>query len=81
LALSYPVTQTDDPNFFEKVLSSVSKTRKIIFSYGDMSMPTYIYREEEAIITKVQSNFQLQGGIINYTISAVSSCALNSAGS
>ncbi len=81
LSLSYPVTQTDDPNFFEKVFSSVSKTRKIVFSYGDMSMPTYIYREEEAIITKVTSNFQLQGGIINYTVSAVSSAALNYGGS
>ena len=81
LSLAYPVTQTDDPNFFEKVFGSVSKTREITFSYGDMSMPTYIYREEKAIITKIQSNFQLQGGIINYTVFAVSSAALNSAGS
>ena len=81
LSLKYPVTQTEDPNFFEKVFSGVSKTRKIVFSYGDMNMPTYIYREEEAIITKVQSNFELQGGVINYTVYAVSSAALNSAGS
>lgn len=81
LSLSYPVTQTDDPNFFDKVFSSVSKTRKIVFSYGDMSMPTYIYREEEAIITKVTSNFQLKGGVINYTVSAISSAALNAGGS
>ena len=77
LVLSYPVTQTDDPNFFEKVFSSVSKTRKIIFSYGDMSMPTYIYREEEALITKIQTQFDLRSGVINYTVSAVSSAALN----
>ena len=77
LALSYPVTQTDDPNFFEKVFSSVSKTRKIVFSYGDMSMPTYIYREEEALITKIQTQFDLRSGVINYTVSAVSSAALN----
>lgn len=77
LSLSYPVTQTDDPNFFEKVFSSVSKTRKIIFSYGDMSMPTYIYREEEALITKIQTQFDLRSGVINYTVSAVSSAALN----
>jgi hypothetical protein len=82
LSLIYPVTQTSDPNFFEKVLSSVSKTRKIVFSYGDMSMPAYIYRNEEAIITKVKQNFNIKsGGEINYTISAVSSAALNSAGS
>lgn len=77
LLLSYPVTQTDDPNFFEKVFSSVSKTRKIVFSYGDMSMPTYIYREEEALITKIQTQFDLRSGVINYTVSAVSSAALN----
>ena len=77
LLLSYPVTQTDDPNFFEKVFSSVSKTRKIVFSYGDMSMPTYIYREEEAIITKIQTQFDLRSGVINYTVNAVSSAALN----
>ena len=80
LAISYPVTQFDDPNFFEKVFSSVSKTRKIVFSYGDMSMPTYIYREEEAIITKVRTQFDLQGGVIKYTVDAVSSAALNSGG-
>ena len=82
LSLTYPVTQTSDPNFIEKVLSSVSKTRKIIFSYGDMSMPSYIYRNEEAIITKVKQNFNIKdGGAIAYTINAVSSAALNSAGS
>lgn len=82
LSLTYPVTQTSDPNFFEKVLSSVSKTRKIVFSYGDMSMPAYIYKDEEAIITKVKQNFNIKGGgEIAYTISAVSSAALSSAGS
>lgn len=82
LSLVYPVTQTSDPNFFEKVLSSVSKTRKIVFSYGDMSMPTYIYKNEEAIITKVKQSFNLKGGgEITYTISAVSSAALAAGGS
>lgn len=82
LQLVYPVTQTSDPNFFEKVLSSVSKSRKIVFSYGDMSMPSYIYKNEEAIITKVKQNFNLQGGgEITYNISAVSSAALSAGGS
>ena len=82
LSLVYPVTQTSDPNFFEKVLSSVSKTRKIVFSYGDMSMPTYIYKNEEAIITKVKQSFNLKGGgEITYSISAVSSAALAAGGS
>ena len=81
LQLNYPVTQVDDPNFFEKVFSSVSKTRKIVFSYGDMNMPSFIYKEEEALITKVRSNFDLQGGVIRYTVEAVSSAALNAGGS
>ena len=37
LSINYPVRHTDDPNFFEKVFSAVSKTRKIVFSYGDSS--------------------------------------------
>ena len=32
LNIIYPVTQFDDPNFFEKVFSSISSTRKIVFS-------------------------------------------------
>ena len=80
LNLTYAVTQISDPNFIEKVLSSVSDTRKIIFSYGDMSQPNYIYRNEEAIITKVTSNFDLSQGTIKYTIYATSSAALNASG-
>lgn len=81
LSIAYPVTANDDPNFFEKVFSSVSKTRKIIFSYGDSSMPSYIYKDEEAIITNVQTSFNFGSSgtistIINYTVSAVSGAAL-----
>jgi hypothetical protein len=47
-----------------------------------MSMPAYVYRNEEAIITKVKQNFNVKsGGEIAYTINAVSSAALSSAGS
>ena len=81
LSIAYPVTSNDDPNFFEKVFSSVSKTRKIIFSYGDSSMPSYIYKDEEAIITGVQTSFNFGGSgtinsVINYTVTAVSGAAL-----
>ena len=80
LTIKYPITQHDDPNFFEKVFSSVSKTRKIIFTYGDAENPAYVYKNEEAIITKVQQTFNLQGSSINYTVSAVSSAALQADG-
>ena len=53
LSIIYPVKPGDDPNFFEKVFSSASSTRKIVFSYGDSSMPSYVYKDEEAIITKI----------------------------
>ena len=76
LNLSYPVTDKDDPNFIDKVLSSVSGTREIIFSYGDIAMPNYIYKNEKAIITSVQQQFNLTGSTINYTIQAVSGAAL-----
>ena len=80
LNIIYPITVNDDPNFFEKVFSSVSQTRKIVFSYGDMSMPTYIYKDEEAVITKVTQQFDLHGSRIQYTVEAVSGAALGTAG-
>ena len=76
LNISYPIRQTDDPNFFEKVFSSVSKSREIIFSYGDSSMPSYIYKDEKAIITNVSQSFDLKSSIINYVVNAVSGAAL-----
>lgn len=76
LSIDYPITQHDDPNFFEKVFSSVSKTRKIIFTYGDAETPAYIYKNEEAIITGVQQQFNLVGSSISYTVTAVSSASL-----
>ena len=81
LSIEYPVTQYDDPNFFEKVFSSVSRTRKIIFTYGDAQAPAYIYKDEEAIITKISQKFNMQGSVISYTINAVSSAALSTDGS
>ena len=81
LTISYPITQFDDPNFFEKVFSSVSRTRKIIFTYGDAETPAYIYKDEEAIITKVSQSFELTSSCITYNVEAVSSAALSVDGS
>lgn len=80
LKIDYPVRATDDPNLFEKVFSSVSNSRKIVFSYGDASMPTYVYKNEEAIITKVQQSFDLQNCKISYIVYAVSSASLGQTG-
>jgi hypothetical protein len=76
LEIYYPVSHLDDPNFFEKVFSSVSKTRKIMFTYGDAEHPAYIYKNEEAIITSISQSFNLPDSVIQYTIQAVSSAAL-----
>jgi hypothetical protein len=81
LSINYPITQFDDPNFFEKVFSSVSRSRKIIFTYGDAETPAYVYKNEEAIITKINQNFNLQSSSITYNIEAVSSAALSTDGS
>ena len=80
LNIVYPITQFDDPNFFEKVFSSISHTRKIIFSYGDASVPSYTYKNEEAIITKVTQGFNLERSSISYQIEAVSGAALTADG-
>ena len=80
LVMSYPVTDADDPNFFYKVFSSVSQTRKIVFSYGDLSAPTYCYRDEEAIILKVRQTMNASSAVIQYTVSAVSSGKLLTSG-
>lgn len=73
LNLTYPINENNDPNFIEKVLGSVSQTRKIIFSYGDLSLPSFIYKDEEAIITDVKTQFGIQDSSISYKIQAVSS--------
>lgn len=80
LTLKYPITEASDPNFFEKVFSSVSQSRKIVFSYGDFSLPTFYYKNEQAIITDIKTSFSIQTSVITYTVSAVSSCAMVSAG-
>ena len=81
LGISYPITQFDDPNFFEKVFSRANSTRKIVFSYGDMSQPGFLYKNEEAIITKVGQTFNLEQSRIDYTVEAVSAAAIKTTGS
>ena len=81
LTLKYQVTENDDPNFFDKVFSSVSETRRIVFSYGDMSVPSYTFRDEEAIITRVKQRSDVTGSSITYTVYAVSTGKMATAGS
>lgn len=85
LSISYPVRPGDDPNFFEKVFSSVSSTRKIVFSYGDAMMPSYVFKDEEAIITKISQTFNFgnggqMGSVIGYQVEAISTVNLSNSG-
>lgn len=76
----YPITADSDPNFFEKVFSSDSETRKIIFSYGDLTTPTYLYKNEEGVITKVNNSFDMGSAVMNYTVTAISSSIMTMVG-
>lgn len=80
LDFTYPITDQNDPNLFEKIFSSVGLGGRIIFSYGDMSAPNYIYRNEKAIILKVKERFSMSTATIDYTVEAVSDGALSTAG-
>lgn len=53
IKLIYAIRDGDDPNKIDKILSNASATRKLTISYGDYNSPTFIYKDEEAIITKV----------------------------
>lgn len=76
LTLIYVIRQGDDPNKIDKILSSVSTSRKMWLSYGDCNSPTFMFKEEEALITNVQQQVNLQSSSITYTITAVSSARL-----
>ena len=80
LKLDFPVTQFDDPNYIDKIIASVSDSREIIFGYGDASMPTFLYREEKAVITRVKKRATISSSVKSYTIYAVSTGALSTAG-
>ena len=81
LTMVYPVTQNDDPNLIDKVISSVSSSRKIVFTYGDCSTPSFMYRNEEAIITNIRTQLDVASSKITYTINAVSSSLVLAAAS
>ena len=63
----YQIEPGQDPNLLDKIFSSVGYgTIKI--SYGDYSSPSFIYREEEAIITNLTSNIDFSSSKILYTL-------------
>lgn len=81
LTMVYAITEQDDPNRLEKVFSSVSNTRTVIFKYGDWSAPGYIYKEEEAIITKLTTKVNVKNSTITYVLNCTSKSLALTAGS
>ncbi len=81
IKMVYGIREGDDPNLLEKVFSTVSKSRKIYISYGDWASPSDIFREEEAIITKISSSVDFSSSRITYTINCTSTSKLLMAGS
>lgn len=81
IGLVYAIRAGDDPNKIDKILSTASKSRKLIISYGDYSSPHFIYKEEEALITRVTSSVNIASSSISYTITAVSSASTLTGGS
>lgn len=80
LNMEYKVKQGDDPNLIDKALSSISGTRKIKLSYGDYATPTYFFRQEAAIVTRVTSNVNVAASSISYTLNCVSEALSLTAG-
>lgn len=76
LKLTYAITKGDDPNLIDKVLSKAKNDRTIKLSYGDLSIPTFIYKEEEAFITQVKNTIDVNNSSITYILSCTSK-ALN----
>lgn len=72
LVLKYQIKPGDDPNFFEKVFSQNSSSRRMIISYGDYSNPAFMYKEEGCTITDIKSNIDFKSSSITYTITAIS---------
>ena len=81
IKLVYAIRDGDDPNKIDKILSNASTTRKLKISYGDYNSPTFIYKDEEAMITKVTQQLDMQSSRITYTITAVSAVRLATEGS
>lgn len=79
LQMVYAITERDDPNLLDRVFSTVGGTRRITLTYGDWNAPSFIFKEENAIITKVSQSVDFSGSKISYTINCVSeSLALTS---
>lgn len=71
IKLVYQIEAGNDPNFVDKIFSKVGYGM-VYISYGDWMCPTFIYSEEEALITNVKSEVDFSSSRITYTVSCTS---------
>lgn len=71
MTLQYQITAGQDPNLLDRIFSSVGYGT-VLISYGDWASPTFIYKEEEAIITKLTSNVDFANSKITYQLQCTS---------
>lgn len=75
IRMTYQITPGDDPNFLEAIFSrnkALYGWQKIIINYGDMSSPSDVFRNEEAIITSIKSSVDFSSSKISYNLSCTS---------
>lgn len=71
ISMIYQIDNGSDPNLLDRIFSSVGYGI-VKISYGDWQSPSFIYREEEAIITKLQSSVDFSSSRINYILKCTS---------
>ena len=71
IVMVYPITERDDPNFMEKVFSSISRTREMVLTYGDASAPLFLYKEEKVLVQGIKPDVDIASSRITYYITAV----------
>lgn len=77
--MTYQIRNGDDPNLLDKIFSSVGYGT-VYISYGDWNASKFAYKEEEAIITKLDTSVDFANSRINYTLHCTSNALVLSAG-
>lgn len=80
ISMTYQIQAGDNPNMIDEIFST-NGYNTIYLSYGDWNMPTFIYKKESALITKLSSKVNFANYNINYTITAVSNAVSTAAAS
>lgn len=71
ITMVYQIRNGDDPNLLDKIFSSVGYG-KVHISYGDWNAPKFIYRDEEAVITKLSTDVDFANSRITYILNCTS---------